>query len=72
MSKEGHPEPAVLERLMRGELRRPEMRGVVRHLLTGCPKCIAVTRGFWERGERSPGLKGVLEKMSSERLAGAR
>jgi tetratricopeptide (TPR) repeat protein len=36
-----HPTTAELERLLHGGLSRDEMRGVVRHLLTGCAACRA-------------------------------
>jgi tetratricopeptide (TPR) repeat protein len=36
-----HPTTAELERLLHGGLGRDEMRGVVRHLLTGCATCRA-------------------------------
>lgn len=47
-----HPEVARLERFMRGDLPRPEARLVVRHLLTRCPLCVAVTGRLWELGEQ--------------------
>ena len=49
-----HPTRAELEGFMRGELRRPQARGVVRHLLTGCPECLAVTRHCWALGVLPP------------------
>jgi hypothetical protein len=39
-----HPDPAQLESFTRGRLNRAENRMVVRHLLTGCRTCAAVTR----------------------------
>ena len=48
-----HPPAEDLVRFMRGALRRPEVRGLVRHLLTGCPQCLEVTRRLWDLGERS-------------------
>jgi hypothetical protein len=42
-----HPEPQQLGRFMRGESLRDECRLIVRHLLTGCPQCVAITRRFW-------------------------
>lgn len=35
---------------MRGTLPWAEAPGVVRHLLTGCSECVAVTRSFWKLG----------------------
>lgn len=34
-----HPDPKHLDRFRRASLDRPEIREVVRHLLTGCPTC---------------------------------
>lgn len=42
-----HPHPGLLERFMRGDVRGAEKRQVVRHLLAGCPRCVAVTRRIW-------------------------
>ena len=55
-----HPHPKQLERFLRGELSRPEVARVVRHLLTGCPACLQVTRRLWDLGDRAPldGLDG--------------
>ncbi len=36
---------------MRGTLPWAEAPGVVRHLLTGCSECVAVTRSFWKLGD---------------------
>jgi len=44
MSQSEHPEPDVLQRFMSGEASRAEVRAIVRHLLAGCPECVAVTR----------------------------
>ena len=41
------PSEERLERFMRGMLPRAEAAAVVRHLLTGCPYCLAVTRKLW-------------------------
>lgn len=37
-----------LERFLRGELAPAQNRAVVRHLLTGCPECLKVTRPCFE------------------------
>jgi hypothetical protein len=39
-----HPDLRDLERFMKGEASRAEVRAIVRHLLAGCPECVAVTR----------------------------
>ncbi len=36
---------------MRRELSRPEVAFIVRHLLTGCARCLRVTRQVWALGE---------------------
>jgi len=41
------PSEERLERFLRGMLPRAEVAAVVRHLLTGCPLCLAVTRELW-------------------------
>lgn len=46
-----HPDMRLLERFMRNELQGRERRLIVRHLLTGCPDCVAVTRRLWSFGE---------------------
>jgi len=47
-----HPDPALLEGLLRGELSAAECRTVVRHLLTGCPRCARITSECWSLGNR--------------------
>ncbi|HEX3529627.1 MAG TPA: hypothetical protein VH988_21420 [Thermoanaerobaculia bacterium] len=47
-----HPEPERLEGLMRNELAGVERRRLIRHLLTGCPRCVKVTRRCWTLGSR--------------------
>ena len=46
-----HPAAEELESFMRGELTRPAVSVLVRHLLTGCPRCVAVTRRLWDFGD---------------------
>ncbi|HVS00909.1 MAG TPA: hypothetical protein VMW27_30090, partial [Thermoanaerobaculia bacterium] len=52
---EGHPKQDTLLRFLRGEASGAERRSVVRHLLTGCPECVAVTRPVWELMESRKG-----------------
>ena len=49
-----HPSSDELACFMRGELQRPAVLAIVRHLLTGCPQCIAVTRRVWSFAARAP------------------
>lgn len=55
-----HPAAADLARFIHGELKRPEARAIVRHMLTGCPQCVAVTRRLWSLGQRSLHLVEML------------
>ncbi len=48
-----HPKPDLLLRFLRGEVSKTDRLEVVRHLLTGCPACVAVTRGAWHLPSRS-------------------
>jgi hypothetical protein len=70
---ERHPARYRLGRFMRGELSRAEVAGIVRHLVTGCPRCVEVTRKLWRRGEGTRALKVLLEALESNDrpLAGA-
>jgi len=49
-----HPDTALLEGFLRGELTAAETRTVVRHLLTGCPHCVKVTGRVWPPGSKIP------------------
>jgi hypothetical protein len=42
-----HPNGEDLQRFARGELSRREVREIVRHLLTGCPRCRRLTAALW-------------------------
>ena len=43
-----HPAKHELLTFLRGELPTPRAAPIVRHLLTGCPECLEVTRPIWE------------------------
>lgn len=51
LAERDHPDPQELVGFMRGELSRSPARDVVRHLLTGCPQCLQITRRLWKLGE---------------------
>lgn len=54
--REYHPDPRALERFVRGLVSRQEVKLVVRHLLTRCPRCLAIVQDLagpgWVRGHR--------------------
>ncbi len=50
-----HPDRDLLQRFLRGEASQEEKALVVRHLLSGCRECVAVTRPVW-------GMAGSLEE----------
>ena len=52
-----HPEAEQLERFLRGESGGAERRIVVRHLLTGCPRCRRVTRPIWSLAHPQSGSR---------------
>ncbi len=47
-----HPDERDLERFLRGETSKAERMRGVRHLLMGCPECVAVTRPIWGLADR--------------------
>jgi hypothetical protein len=51
-AKRLHPEPTELERFLKGQLEKVEVRRVVRHLLTRCPQCAEVVRPLWGSSPR--------------------
>jgi len=53
--RDRHPEPGRLESFMRVGLPRGEVRELVRHLLSGCRTCLAVTGRLWLLGDRQRG-----------------
>jgi len=55
-----HPDRDRLERFLADRLESDERRAVVRHLLTGCAECTALTREIWA----SSGLGPPLERSS--------
>ena len=72
MAEQQHPDSQLLERFLRCELEGEERRIVVRHLLTGCPQCVAVTRRVWSLADgRGPDLfeRGLREREPRDREA---
>jgi tetratricopeptide (TPR) repeat protein len=55
-----HPHPNLLERFMRNEVAAAERRRIVRHLIAGCSRCVAVTSRLWSLGDL-PAAAGVPE-----------
>ena len=43
-----HPSAKTLESLVLGKLNRPDAGVVVRHLLSGCPRCAQITARLWD------------------------
>jgi len=65
-----HPDPQILERFMRNEAGAQERRTVVLHLLTGCARCVTLTRRLWSLGEAHPpesGAAGDIARRGSRR-----
>ena len=46
-SEERHPGLEQIKRFVRGEASPAENRGLVRHLLHGCPECQKVVHEYW-------------------------
>lgn len=61
--EDDHPAPQRLEGFMRGELTGSDVASLVRHLLTGCPRCLVVTSRLWSLGEASPALTILRQEM---------
>ena len=45
----GHPSPQELAHFLRGEMGAADNRRIVRHLLTGCSTCAAITAPMFRR-----------------------
>ncbi|MBV8202504.1 MAG: hypothetical protein JOZ15_17945 [Acidobacteria bacterium] len=57
-----HPDPNLLERFMRNEAAPAERRWVVRHLIAGCARCLAVTSNLWALAD-PPDLPDPLDPL---------
>ncbi len=64
-----HPGQDLLERFMRNEVSATERRQVVRHLLAGCARCVAVTRELWALGK--PDARARRSGLAAAGLAAA-
>jgi tetratricopeptide (TPR) repeat protein len=71
-----HPENGLLERFMRNEVDGQERLRIVRHLLAGCSRCVAVTRHLWNLGEAATksgaGYAGVFALVADRGSRGER
>ena len=69
-----HPAAERLVLVLRSEVPAAERREIVRHLLAGCPACVAVTRSAWAPGpvEIGAGADPPAPRDRSPRLTGAR
>lgn len=73
-----HPGMDLLEQFIRGELDAGASRGVVRHLVTGCPLCLATTRRLWSQAPPQEGYDAAFARLldrygaTLERLAAER
>jgi hypothetical protein len=56
-----HPGAQQLARFMSGRSLRDEAREIVRHLLTGCSECKAVTRQLWSLAEQELERPSLLQ-----------
>jgi len=52
-----HPDPILLERFMRDEVETADRRWIVRHLIAGCSRCVAVTSRLWALGDPPAGAE---------------
>lgn len=48
MLTKGHAKPAAFRRMARGEATPAEARGIVRHLLAGCSRCVELAEKIRE------------------------
>lgn len=62
-----HPSVKTLESLVSGRLKRPDAGLVVRHLLSGCPRCAQIAARLWdlERPGRRPSSEQNLREEDS-------
>ena len=65
-----HPAEEDLVRFLRGELAPREAGPIVRHLLAGCSRCSAMTRGLWSLGDKAPKLGGLVSPCRPAPLVG--
>gem|GEM_PF-2405945 len=63
-----HPSTGQLQRFLRGEASRDEVRAIVRHLLAGCLECTALMGPICGLAERWPKALPVGNRKESTRL----
>src|SRR5258708_38279946 len=51
------PDAELLEKFMRNEAEPAERRWIVRHLIAGCPRCLAGTSEPWGLGDLPAGAR---------------
>ena len=66
MGHRGHPTSGALLRFLAGEASGEERRAIVRHLLTGCRECVAVTRPVWLLAESPMRIFEDLEEAMAD------
>ena len=66
MRHDDHPPPDLLLRFLRGEVSKEERQTVVRHLLTACSACVAVTREAWHLPDRKAVIREAAVEEPSE------
>lgn len=63
-----HPSPEDLERFLRGGLPARDNLNLLQHLLSGCPRCRAVTATFWWLGTDPEAEPGEAERARYDRV----
>src|SRR5258708_11020649 len=66
-----HPDAELLEKFMRNEAEPAERRWIVRHLIAGCPRCLAVTSELWALGDLPAGARLARKGPEAGRQGGA-
>jgi hypothetical protein len=59
---EDHPSVEELIAFLRGEVPRAVAKSIVRHLLTGCPRCGGATSRYWQLVQRPAAIRAMLRE----------